>query len=109
MARQNDLIHFLKDLALAGGVFMIRYVYIMIPNLPISITEGFFKIILLSISSHLGEKFFQWNDCEANDNMRSLPGTCHFPSPNHFPFCSYAFARFAINSSVIPLVEKPPS
>ena len=38
MARRNDQIHFVKDLALAGGAFMIWYVYIMIPNLPLSIS-----------------------------------------------------------------------
>ena len=38
LARRNEQIHFLKDLALAGGAFMIWYVYIMIPNLPISIS-----------------------------------------------------------------------
>lgn len=38
MQRQNEQIHFLKDLGLAGGAFFIWYLYIMLPNLPLSLS-----------------------------------------------------------------------
>lgn len=37
-ARQNEQIHFFKDLALTGGAFLIWYLYLMIPNPPLSLS-----------------------------------------------------------------------
>jgi uncharacterized membrane protein YphA (DoxX/SURF4 family) len=35
--RQNEQIHFIKDLALAGGAFMIWYLYVTVEHVPWSI------------------------------------------------------------------------
>lgn len=39
MMKQNDQIHFMKDLALAGAAFLIWYLYQTVPNIPLSLTQ----------------------------------------------------------------------
>lgn len=39
MMRQNNQIHFMKDLALAGAAFLIWYLYQEIPNVPLSLVK----------------------------------------------------------------------
>lgn len=38
MQKQNEQIHFLKDMGLAGGAILLWYLYIMIPNPPLSLS-----------------------------------------------------------------------
>ncbi len=39
MMKQNDQIHFMKDLALAGASFLIWYLYQVVLNVPLSLTN----------------------------------------------------------------------
>lgn len=37
-SRQNEMIHFMKDLSLAGAAFLIWYLYVNLPEIPLSIS-----------------------------------------------------------------------